>query len=274
MSENKMVSTQEYPQQPDVIVWKFGEKVDHNAIGEINQFLEKYISEDKINMIADFTETENIDGSVIGVLMGARSRLQGLKGDFLVAAVNPKLEKAFHAMGVHRIFDFYPNIYEAARRFQDKAKVETMKVSFPGSLDYVPGIRDLICYIAKMRGFSEKEAYRIQTIVDEVCNNAIEHGSKNSDEPIMVVCTVDDEKIDLTIEDRGSDKASAEGLKKAVAKVQFTEQGKVNVQKRGRGLPIVAMLSDMVEIDTRSTPGTKIHIVKFKSKNRDEYFTL
>ena len=156
----------------------------------------------------------------------------------------------------------------------DRMKVETTTIMFPTSLDYVPSVRDFICNVASMRGFSEQEAYRIQTIVDEICNNAIEHGSRNTDEPITVICTIDDEKMDLIVEDRGADKSAAEGLKKAIAKVQFDTDGKVSVEKRGRGLPIVAMLSDMLEIDTRSGPGTKVHVIKFKNKEREEYITL
>ena len=269
-----MVSIYDFPEDSSIIVWKFDKKVDHTAIAEINQNLEKCISEGKVSMIADLSETERIDGTVIGVLLGARSRLQSLNGDFILSGVGADLEKELHAIGLHRIFDFYLNIYEAARKFLDKMKVETTTIAFPPSLDYVPSVRDFICNVASMRGFSEKEAYRIQTIIDEVCNNAIEHGSRKTDEPITVVCTIDDEKMDLTVEDRGADKSAAEGLKKAIAKVQFDTDGKVSVEKRGRGLPIVAMLADMLEIDTRSGPGTKVHVIKFKNKEREEYFTL
>lgn len=274
MSEKKELIVQEYPENPDILIWKFGDSVSPSIIPELNSKISEYISEEKVKMIGDLTKTETIDGAVIGTLMGLRSQLQAKDGDFLLASVNPKLEKVLHTMGVNRVFDFYPNINEAARKFIDRAVVETSTISFPSNLDYVPAVRDMVCNIVRMRGFSEKESYRIQTIVDEVCNNAIEHGSKDSEKPITLICTIDDEKIDLTVEDKGESKQSAEGLKKAVAKVQFTEQGKVSVEKRGRGLPIVAMLSDMLEIDTRSSPGTKVHIIKFKSKDKDEYFTL
>ncbi|RMH68534.1 MAG: STAS domain-containing protein [Gemmatimonadetes bacterium] len=261
------------PTNPDIPVLTFGERVNVEALSELNAIIADLVAQKKFQVIADLTQTNHIDGSVLGVLMGFRGQAVAAKGNLILAGVTPAVEKALHVMGVHKLFDIYPAVYNAVQQFEEAARVETITLAFPSSLDFVPCVRDFISNIASMRGFEGKEAYRIQTIVDEICNNAIEHGSKESDSVINVRCTIDNDKMDLVVEDKGASKDSAEGLRRAVAKVQFTEQGKVSVEKRGRGLPIVAMLADMLEIDTRSGPGTKIHIVKFK-KQENEYFTL
>lgn len=274
MSDTLTVTLTPAPTNPEVSVLTFGEVIDASIIGELNEILSGLLAENRVKVVGDFTQTKQLDGSVVGVLMGFKGQLQNFKGgNLLIAGVSPDLEKVLHMMGAHKIFDIFPAVFNAVKEFEEVFRVEVVQVSFPSSLDYVPGVRDFLSNIALMRGFNEKEAYRIQTIVDEICNNAIEHGSKGSEAIISIRCTVDNDKLDLVVEDKGADSESAEGLKKAVAKVQFTEHGKVSVEKRGRGLPIVAMLADMLEIDTRSGPGTKIHVVKFK-KQENEYFSL
>ncbi len=273
MSEIESISVAPASANSNIPVLTFGESVDANAISKLNLILSNLITEGKFKVVGEFTATKQLDSSIIGILMGFKGQLQASKGDFIIAGVSPALEKVLHMMGANKIFDIYPTVVNAVQKFEESYRIENVIITFPSSLDYVPGVRDLICNIAEMRGFSEKEAYRIQTIVDEICNNAIEHGSRDNESMISIRCTIDNDKMDLVVEDKGASEESAEGLKKAVAKVQFTEQGKVSVEKRGRGLPIVAMLADMLEIDTRSGPGTKIHIVKFK-KQENEYFSL
>jgi len=53
-----------------------------------------------------------------------------------------------------------------------------IKIIIPTNVYFMTGIRDFTRNIVKnMTGFSDKWAYRFQSIVDELVNNAIEFGS-------------------------------------------------------------------------------------------------
>ncbi|MCM8790051.1 MAG: ATP-binding protein, partial [Candidatus Omnitrophica bacterium] len=66
--------------------------------------------------------------------------------------------------------------------------MKEIKMELPADYNFVPGIRNCLTHFAYNFGFNDREAYHIQTIVDEICNNAIEHGSKGKNAKIFITC--------------------------------------------------------------------------------------
>lgn len=141
--------------------------------------------------------------------------------------------------------------------------MNTIKISFPANFQVVPGIRSLISRIASAFGFEEKEAYQIETIVDELCNNAIEHGSAGNQAAIELECEFDKQKIAVTVKDSGGKELfNPEQILKQ--QFQLLEKEKDNLalfERRGRGLVIVKKLSDELDI-TVGEKGTHVKVVK------------
>ncbi len=148
----------------------------------------------------------------------------------------------------------------------DKSKQnlgETLKIEFPCIFDYVPIIRRLVSTIAIAHKFNKKDAYRIETLIDEICNNAIEYGSKVVNSLITLECEFTSQGLNFTVTDNGGDKKHCDRLKQS-----FKEaiQNKKHISyKRGRGLRMVQMLADELNIISDPLGGeNEVHIVKWK----------
>ncbi len=132
---------------------------------------------------------------------------------------------------------------------------------------FISGIRDFTMNLVKnMTGFSEKWAYRFQAIIDELCNNAIEHGSKDDKNIYITFETVKWETLRLTVEDTGtSDKPKTAEQMKEYLKDKLDEQAKnsVTFSIRGRGLSqIIYSWSDSLEFTDSDKGGLKVQITK------------
>ena len=242
----------------------FKGKLDAKYVDKIQNIVNEILdTREYPYIIMDFSYVNFISSPALGELMGCKKRAQLQNGDIVFCNLLSELEKKLRLMGAHKVFDFFITERDAIHKFNWKYenKPEVLTVRFPSNLDYVPGMRVLVSEIARIRGFDKKDAYRIETIVDEICNNAIEHGGTGEGTSITLRCSVDSEKIDLIIRDSGASGEKVEGLKKALENVSTDPS--LNVSIRGRGLPIVAMLADKLEVN--STPeGTKVHVTKFR----------
>ena len=145
-------------------------------------------------------------------------------------------------------------------------ETEIVEIEFPSSHDYVPGIRAFLSSLAIIRGFSLKDACRIEAIIDELCNNAIEYGSKLIDSTVQIECIVTLDCFDLCIMDSGGNKEDIEALEESVILESKKKQCLLEA-KRGRGLQIVKMLSDEVAVHLCEDGETEVHVIKRKETN-------
>ncbi len=149
-----------------------------------------------------------------------------------------------------------------------------ISISIPTHAYFLSGIRDFTMSLVKnMTGFSEKWAYRFQAIVDELCNNAIEHGSKPGNDIIVTFINIRGEILSVIVEDtgKGEHPKTAEEMR-SLLKNKLEEQSKNVIGSfsiRGRGLPhIVYSWTDSIEFFDRPEGGLKIKITKnIKNEN-------
>lgn len=136
---------------------------------------------------------------------------------------------------------------------------DSLTICFPSDFAYVPPVRKLIAGLIEKWGFPSTIAYRFETITDELCNNAIEYGSKKVDSVVRVECSVCQDRVDLLVEDSGGNEEDISKLEKAAKqKIHVIER----LENRGRGLKIVQMLSDDLEVNIVEPGKTKIKVVK------------
>lgn len=147
---------------------------------------------------------------------------------------------------------------------KDLQKPVEIKIELPTNAYFMSGIRDFtLAMIQNMTDFSEQWAYRFQSVVDELCNNAIEHGSSKDDKINITFVTHTDQAIEIIVEDNGTaeTKYTAEQVRKimeANKKKELTELG-----IRGRGLAfIVEEWTDELEISDRENGGLRVKVVK------------
>jgi anti-sigma regulatory factor (Ser/Thr protein kinase) len=117
--------------------------------------------------------------------------------------------------------------------------------------------------IAGSIGFNDKEMYEIETVTDEICTNAIEHGSKGTDKNITVECKFDSQYMEIVVKDSGSPQFNVQEALKEGKRLMEEESAKPTLDtiRRQRGLMIVKNYVDTLDI-TSHLNGTVVKMVK------------
>ena len=146
-----------------------------------------------------------------------------------------------------------------------------IKITMSAYFGFVPGIRTGIGRIAVNFGFNDKEVYEIETVIDEICNNAIEHGSKGKDSIVSLVCKFDKRFIEINIKDSGSPEFNVEEILKEGKRLMEEEAQKpvLDTIRRKRGLMIVKKYVDKMDIRSNAD-GTVVSMVKRSRKSNEE----
>lgn len=144
--------------------------------------------------------------------------------------------------------------------------VVKITIVLPTNAYFLSGIRDFTLTLTKnMTGFSDQWAFRFQSVVDELCNNAIEHGSSVGNDVSITFLSHPKQSIEIVVEDTGT------GLHKYTA-AQMRDILKQQMEKvqtqflglRGRGLAkIVAEWTDEIVFEDRPGGGLRVRVKKY-----------
>ncbi len=148
-----------------------------------------------------------------------------------------------------------------------------IRIQIPTQAYFLSGIRDFVINLTKnLTGFSNQWAYRFQAVVDELCNNAIEHGSKPGEFiRVTLICT-QKKSLEVVVEDTGSgkEKMTAQQLG-ALLKERRQIMGAHYLGFRGRGLPkIVGEWTDEIVFEDVPTGGIRVRVKKYLRKEEDK----
>lgn len=139
-----------------------------------------------------------------------------------------------------------------------------IKIEIPTNAYFMSGIRDFtLSMIRNMTDFSEQWAFRFQSVVDELCNNAIEHGSSKDDIINITFIAHPNQDIQIIIEDNGTNanKKTAAEIIELMEKNKKQELSQFGI--RGRGLAfIVEQWTDELKIEDRPNGGVKVTVKK------------
>jgi len=129
---------------------------------------------------------------------------------------------------------------------------------------FISGIRDFTFNLVKnVTGFSNQWAFRFQSIVDELCNNSIEHGSRPGEDIKITFISEKNKSLSVIVEDTGTGPKP----KTAQEMYQAVEELKKNpwqIGIRGRGLAqIISKWTDKLDFEDLPTKGLKISIIKY-----------
>ena len=139
-------------------------------------------------------------------------------------------------------------------------------VILPTTAYFMSGLRDFTMNIVRnMTGFSEQWAFRFQSVVDELMNNAIEFGSAPGQDIKVTFVSKKGESIEIFVEDTGTglDKKTAQEMTSYLEEHKNIDPTKIT-SIRGRGLSqIVANWTDVLEFINNPKGGMTVHVVKF-----------
>ncbi|MCX6734069.1 MAG: ATP-binding protein [Candidatus Peregrinibacteria bacterium] len=157
---------------------------------------------------------------------------------------------------------------------KEKVPAQPMRISIllPTNAYFMSGIRDFtMTFIKNATSFSEQWAYRFQSIVDELCNNAIEYGSSPGQDIKLTLTYSPETSLSICVEDTGTGnkKITADELQKLID--ERRKPGYVNTGIRGRGLAnIIVNWSDGVTFEDLPSGGLKVTATKNLDKVQDD----
>lgn len=158
----------------------------------------------------------------------------------------------------------------------DEKPVE-ITIILPTQAYFISGIRDFTLTMTKnLTGFSEKWAFRFQAIVDELCNNAIEHGSAPGGLITIKFISTKNVSLEVVVEDTGTskEKMTAQQLTSLLKERKQMMLGQY-LGFRGRGLPkIVAEWTDDVVFEDVATGGIRVKVKKYLRKEEDSVLSV
>ncbi len=244
-------------------------EISQEMLPEIRNAVSNLFENERPFIIIDLSETEQICGSVIGELLEWRHKFaKRYHGDLVIANASLAADRTIRELGIHTILELFPD-REAAVNYlywEYKGLTENILLTLPNQIAVVPAVRNLIrkCILAK--NYTTREAFQIETIVDELCNNAVEHGAHGVEGVIEVALSIGRNKIEINIAN-GIEFINGEGRSpEAITRVMETyrDQPSDSIDNpRGRGLALVRMLANEFDIDS-SEDGTCVHVTKYR----------
>lgn len=129
---------------------------------------------------------------------------------------------------------------------------EVIQFRIPGNTRYVSMVRCGIRSIAHNVNLSDEATSDIELSVSEAIANAIEHGSpEKSDNVVVVTCRVDADKLIIDVRDEGP----------GFELVPDSRSDPDALREHGRGLHLICELMDSVQY-SRMRKGSKLRMVK------------
>ncbi len=126
----------------------------------------------------------------------------------------------------------------------------TIRLTFPANMEYIPSVRKFFADCITATGFSRRFTFRSEIVIDELCNNAIRHGSQAVNEAITVYIELVDEKtITITVENSVAEEFSNKDLKEIIQ----SSNGKC-----GRGIKIIKILCDSIVVNSKENTSISV----------------
>lgn len=101
----------------NTLIINLGSELDHHNASIIREKSDKHIYSGQIkNIIFDFTNTDFMDSSGIGVIMGRYKLVGGIGGKVSIVNVNSRINRIFQISGLHKVISKYDNCEEALKK--------------------------------------------------------------------------------------------------------------------------------------------------------------
>jgi anti-sigma regulatory factor (Ser/Thr protein kinase) len=137
------------------------------------------------------------------------------------------------------------------------------KLKIPSDLDYIAPVRKFVAETLTVNKFSPKFAYRSEVIVDEICHNAIIHGSRTIDATVEMVCKIFPDRFEFNVNDQGGNTDDLTRLKNAMHKTNtYSVDEHSEKDARGLGLEIVRLLSEEIKMEVGADNMTTVRVVR------------
>ena len=143
-----------------------------------------------------------------------------------------------------------------------------IKLKIPSAVFYIDPVRSFIGTLAKNLGFPRKRVADIQLVLDEICSNAVHHGSLDATVGIRLQIRSDAHSLEILVRDTG---LGPKGQKNWLTRERLSEieANRSPSNESGHGIFIAKSLSDTYEMKINAAGGTDVRVVFKRLKPMD-----
>ena len=135
-----------------------------------------------------------------------------------------------------------------------------IKLKIPSAVFYIDPVRTFIGNLAKNLGFSRKRVADIQLVIDEICSNAVHHGSIDATGGVKLQISIDTHSLEILVQDTGS-QHKGQNSWLTPKRLSEIETNRSPSNESGHGIFIAKSLSDTYEIQANAAGGTDVRVV-------------
>jgi len=235
--------------EPGLSIISITNALDILAIVPFKVAVDRCIEDGNLFVVVNLENVNFIDSPFVGTLMGCRKLLQQNGGDLAICSVSQFLQERLSIMGLDRVFHFYTTPQTAALDFHYLGSRELFSFTMPLQRYCVTLLRRFICSVLAQKGFKPKLIFHMETILDELANNAVEYSDASS-KSFFVSISISRKKIILIVKNSHGD------MDKIAVDTLFNKYKNPTIDEdstRGRGISLVRMLSNSVNMDISQT---------------------
>lgn len=90
----------------DYLCIRLPKEVDHHKSGYISENADRYILEDRVNnVVFDFSDTQFMDSSGIGIIMGRYKKISCFGGKIFAIHADRQIRRILHMSGLNKIIE-------------------------------------------------------------------------------------------------------------------------------------------------------------------------
>ena len=135
-----------------------------------------------------------------------------------------------------------------------------IQLQIPSAAFYIEPVRAFVGNLAKNLGFSRKRVADIQLVLDEICSNAVHHGSVNAAVGVKLCIRIDTDALEIVVRDTGTRHAGEKSWL-THERLSEIEMNRSPNNESGHGIFIAKSLSDMHEMRPNEAGGTDVRVV-------------
>ena len=107
-----------YQVKDHCLIVKLGSDLDHHVSVRVKEHSDRIIQAENIrHVIFDFSKSNFMDSSGIGVIMGRYKQVKFTGGSLAVTGITPPVDRILKISGLYKIIDKYETIKDAMKAF-------------------------------------------------------------------------------------------------------------------------------------------------------------
>ena len=238
------IQIQNLDEEPEVFVLKLQGDIGLDLVPQMTAAMERHFAAGALHWAVDLSDVSFLGSPAVGAIMGLRSRVIRQQGSVSLFSAHAELKEKLNLMGVdlaipafkdwHSFLEYFRWEYRGASKFVD--------LTLPAKACMVPPMRRFIGGLLLSKGYGEKDVFVMESLADELANNAIEHG-KPPNGIFQMHLKFDKKKMELKV---ANDCAplSDEAQRELVEKYEHPKMTPGSL--RGRGIVLVKKLSNQM----------------------------